>query len=125
MKTLLSSLFALVLLVAGAAPTSAQMEMAEAEDVEFTAQVVDMSCKVVYDLSGDSHRECAQVCADRGVPLGLLAEDGTFYLPVSQAMPGASENERLRPHAEHTVRVTGKAIERGGMHTIIIESVEM
>ena len=127
MKNLFAGLFALGFLALAAAPAAAQMTptMAEAEDVEFTAQVVDMSCKVVYDLSGDMHRECAQVCADRGVPLGLLAEDGTMYLPVSQAMPGAGANEQLRPHAEHTVRVKGKAIEHGGMHTIIIESVEM
>ncbi len=125
MNNLLLALFALAFLALGAAPASAQMEMAEGEEVEFTAQVVDMSCKVVYDMSGDAHRECSQVCADRGVPLGLLSEDGTLYLPVSQAMPGASDNERLRPHAEHTVTVRGLAIERGGINTIIIESVEM
>jgi len=125
MQKLSLSFLALLVLALSAVPASAQMQMAEGQDVEFTAQVVDLSCKVVYNLSGAEHRECSQVCADRGVPLGLLAENGTLYLPVSQAMPGASANESLRGHAEHTVTVKGKAIERGGMHTIIIESVEM
>jgi hypothetical protein len=128
MRKLSLSFLALAFVALSAVPASAQdmmPEMAEGEDVEFTAHVVDLSCKVVYGLEGDMHRECAQVCADRGVPLGLMAEDGTLYLPVSQAMPGAGDNERLRPHAEHAVTVKGKAIERGGMHTIIIESVEM
>ena len=116
---------ALAFVALSAVPASAQMEMAEGEDVEFTAQVVDLSCSVVYNLSGDMHRECSQMCADMGVPLGLLGEDGTLYLPVSQAMPGSGDNERLKPHAEHTVTVKGKVIERGGMHTIIIASVEM
>lgn len=128
MRKLPLGFLALAFVALSAIPASAQdmmPQMAEGEDVEFTAQVVDLSCKVVYGLEGDMHRECSQVCADRGVPLGLMAEDGTLYLPVSQAMPGASDNERLKPHAEHTVTVKGKAIERGGMHTIIIASVEM
>lgn len=112
-------------LVAVGAQNGAAQEMASTESVEFQAQVVDLSCKLVYNLSGDMHRECAQVCADRGVTLGLLAEDGTFYLPVSQAMPGAGSNEMLRPHAEHTVKVKGKRINRAGMNSIIIESVAM
>jgi len=125
MRKFVLGFVALAFVALSAVPASAQMEMAEGEDVEFTAQVVDLSCKVVYDLGGDMHRECSQMCADMGVPLGFLAEDGTLYLPVSQAMPGSGENERLKPHAEHKVTVKGKAIERGGMHTIIIESVEM
>ena len=102
-----------------------QPKMASTETVEFEAQVVDLSCKLVYNLSGDMHRECAQVCADRGISLGLLAADGTFYLPVSAGMPGAGSNEMLRPHAEHTVKVKGKKINRAGMNSIIIESISM
>ena len=107
-----------------AQPAIAQMEMAEGEDVEFTAQVVDLSCKVVYNLSGEDHRMCSQVCADNGVPLGLVA-DGKLYMPVSKAMPGVGANEQLKPHAEHEVKVKGKVIERGGLNTIIIESIEV
>ena len=71
MKKLAFGIVALGLL--GARPAISQemkMEMAEGEDVEFTAQVVDLSCKVVYGLSGEEHRMCAQVCADNGIPLG-------------------------------------------------------
>jgi hypothetical protein len=100
-----------------------EMTMAEGEDVEFTAQVVDLSCKVVYNLSGEDHRMCAEVCADNGVPLGLVS-DGKLYMPVSKAMPGTGANEELKPHAEQEVKVKGKVIERGGLNTIIIESIE-
>ena len=120
---------ALLMLALGVAfsarPAEAQMSMAEGHEVEFTATVVDLSCKVVFDLSGDDHRMCSQVCADNGVPLGLLSDNGTFYLPVSAAMPGKGGNALLKNHAEHKVTVKGKVIERGGMNTIIIESVEM
>jgi hypothetical protein len=110
----------------GARPAVAQemMKMAEGEDVEFTAQVVDLSCKVVYGLTGEEHRMCAQVCADQGIPLVLL-HDGELYMPVSKSMPGTGSNEQLKPHAEQEVKVKGKVIERGGQKTIIIESVEV
>jgi hypothetical protein len=117
---------AVTCLAVAAAPASAQApQMAPAQDVVLTATVVDTSCRLVYGLTGEMHRECSQVCADRGITLALLASDGTLYIPVSQAMPGESANAMLRPHAEHQVTVRGKRIERGGVNSIIIESVSM
>lgn len=128
MRKLVTMAFAVAMLALMSGPVAGQMTptMAETEDVVITGTVVDMSCKLVYNLSGEEmHRECAQVCADRGIPLGILADDGTFYLPVSAAMPGEGANAQLRPHAEHQVTVRGKKIERGGMNSIIIESISM
>ncbi|MEJ2339560.1 MAG: hypothetical protein P8Y15_11820 [Gemmatimonadales bacterium] len=123
MKRLAFGIVALALL--GARPAAAQettMEMADGKDVEFTARVVDLSCKVVYGLSGEEHRMCAEVCADNGIPLGLVA-DGKLYVPVSEGMPGTGANELLKPLVEQEVRVKGKVIERAGLNTIIIESI--
>lgn len=127
MKKLATVAFSLSLAALWAAPASAQMpQPAEMEAVTIQGTVVDMSCKLVYDMSGvEMHRECAQVCADRGIPLGILADDGTFYLPVTAAMPGTGVNERLRGHAEHRVTVTGKRFERGGMNAIVIDDISM
>ena len=128
MKRLALAVAALGFIALGARPAVAQdmmqMKMAEGEEVEFTAQVVDLSCKVVYGLTGEEHRMCAQVCADQGIPLVLL-HDGELYMPVSKSMPGTGSNEQLKPHAEQEVKVKGKVIERGGLKTIIIESVEV
>ena len=83
MRKMLTALFALAFIGLIPAVASAQMmQMADTEEVEITATVVDLSCKMVYDLSGDDHRMCAQVCADNGIPLGLLTADGKFLLPV-------------------------------------------
>ena len=99
MKRLALAVAALGFVALGARPAVAQemmeMKMAEGEDVEFTAQVVDLSCKVVYGLTGEEHRMCAQVCADQGIPLVLL-HDGEIYLPVDKAMPGTGANEQLQ-----------------------------
>lgn len=123
LKLLATTGLALVALAGATSPASAQMQPAPTEQVEIQAQVVDMSCKLVYNLSGDMHKECAEVCADKGIPLGLLTADGTFYLPVSAAMPGTGSNEQLRPYAEQTVTVKGKKVKRAGMNSIIIESI--
>ena len=95
------------------------------EQVEFTATVVDMSCKIVFDLSGDDHRMCSQMCADFGIPLGLLTDDGEFLLPVSATMPGKGSNDMLKPHAEHRLRVKGRVFERAGSRAIIIDDLQM
>ncbi len=110
-----------------AQPASAQMEMhpAEGRDVSLTVSVVDLSCNTVYGLAGADHRMCAQVCYDLGVPLALLGEDGTLYVPVTMAMGAERGDKDLRGHAEHTIRVTGKVIERGGINSILIESIQM
>lgn len=95
------------------------------EEVEFTATVVDMSCKIVFDLSGEDHRMCSQMCADFGIPLGLLTDDGEFFLPVSSTMPGKGGNDMLKPHAEHRVRIKGRVFERAGSRAIIIDELRM
>ncbi len=121
-KAFLSSMLALFLVAAPG--LQADPVDGEATD-EIRAMVIDLSCKVVHDLSGEDHRECAQVCADQGVPLAFLAEDGTIYHPVSQQMPSSGDeiNAQLREHAERNVVVEGQIVERGGSQGIIIENV--
>jgi hypothetical protein len=122
--------FALTTLALGffmlaAQPASAQMPAAEGTEITLTASVVDLSCNSVYGLSGDEHRMCSQVCFDQGVPLALLGEDGTLYIPVTTVMGMERGDKDLRAHAEHTINVTGKVITRGGLNTILIESISM
>jgi len=125
MSSLLKCAFALALLGATfPAATHAQTPQ-EGEQVTMTAQVVDMSCKVVFNLEGEDHRMCSQVCFDQGIPLGLMAEDGTIYLPVTMQMGATRGDAELREHAEHTVRVTGRVMDRGGVQAILIENIEM
>ncbi|MDT8341353.1 MAG: hypothetical protein RQ751_07550 [Longimicrobiales bacterium] len=127
MRKALKAVFALAFLgfVPAGASAQMQMQMAETEEVEITGTVVDLSCKLVYNLTGDDHRMCSQVCADNGIPLGIVTDDGQFYLPVTAAMPGSGSNEMLRPHAEHKVTVKGKVVKRAGMPSIIIDNISM
>lgn len=105
-------------------PAAAQ-QPAQGRQVTITGEVIDLSCRLGQGLSGESHRMCAQVCADRGIPLAILGSDGNVYLPISTAMPGESQTARLREHAEHRVRVTGRVVNQAGARAIFIETIAM
>jgi len=53
----------------------------------------------------------------------ILADDGTFYLPISSDMPATGQNERLMKFAGDRVSIRGKVFERGGAHAVVIEEM--
>ena len=89
-----------------------------------TGTVIDVSCKFGQGLSGKDHTMCAQVCADRGIPLAILGDDGALYIPVSPNMPGDGSNAQLKPHAEQKVTVRGTVFAAGGANAIQIASIQ-
>ncbi len=127
MQRFLTSVGAALALLLVATPAAAQQDMAQkapqGKQYTVTGTVIDVSCKFGQGLSGEGHRMCSQVCADKGIPLAILTSDGTLYVPVSAGMPGESQNGRLKEFAEQTVTVKGKVFEAGGAQAIQIESI--
>ncbi len=127
MRNTLLAAFATLTLSAGLPGTGFAQQAGptkpKGKDVVVTGTVVDVSCKFGQGLSGDEHRMCSQVCADRGIPLAILTDDGKLYLPTSAAMPGEAQNSRLKEFAERRVRVQGKAFPAGGAQAIQIASI--
>ncbi len=110
--------------LAGVTPGAAQGAQApRGAQRTITGTVIDVSCKFGQGLSGDSHRMCAQVCADKGVPLAILGSDGKLYVPTSAAMPGEGQNSRLKEFAEQEVTVTGLVFDAAGANAIQIASI--
>ncbi len=111
-----------------ALPSLAQAQMMgnapEGKEATIYGTVIDVSCKFRHGLAGADHRMCAQVCADRGVPLAILTNDGKLYVPVSAGMPGGNESESLKEFAEQQVTVKGTVFDAGGAKAIQIESIE-
>jgi type 1 fimbria pilin len=105
--------------------TAQQMAMhkPEGKDVTITGTVVDVSCKFGQGLGGPEHLMCAQVCADKGLPLAILGSDGKLYIPASAAMPGDAQNGRLKEFAEQQVTVHGKAFQAAGATAIQITTI--
>ncbi|HEX6852750.1 MAG TPA: hypothetical protein VF139_15240 [Candidatus Polarisedimenticolaceae bacterium] len=96
---------------------------ADARKAVVTGEVVDSACYVKSGSKGESHRECAQRCADAGIPLAIL-EDGTGRVVwVASIADMETPNARLRPHAGRRVRVEGTWAERGGARLLLVASV--
>jgi hypothetical protein len=107
-----------------AAAQAMPMQHPKGSQRTITGTVVDVSCKFGQGLSGDSHRQCAQICAGKGIPLAILGKDGKLYIPTSTAMPGDGQNDRLKDFAEQQVTVTGTVFPAGGANAIQIASIE-
>ena len=113
--------------LAGAGAARAQaMPMQHPKGAQKTVSgtVIDVSCKFGQGLTGAAHRECAQVCAGKGIPLAILGTDGKLYIPTSPAMPGDGQNDRLKEFAEQQVTVTGTVFPASGANAIQIASIE-
>jgi hypothetical protein len=126
-RALLVTAIAGGLSLAGAGVAAAQataMQHPKGTQRTISGTVVDVSCKFGLGLSGNDHRMCAQVCADKGIPLAILGSDGKLYLPTSPAMPGDAQNGRLKDFAEQQVTVSGVVFEAGGAHAIQIASIQ-
>ncbi len=115
---------ALALPLAASAQDMPMPKPPEGQAATVSGTVIDVSCKFRHNLSGEAmHRMCAQVCADIGIPLAILGDDGTLYMPVSAGMPGDNQNAILREYAEQKVSVRGTVYEAGGAKAIQIENV--
>jgi len=127
LKRILSTLSTGALLVVAMPVLAHAQQMASAPkgtQKTVTGTVIDVSCKFGQGLSGKDHTMCAQVCADKGIPLAILGDDGKLYVPVSASMPGEGSNQQLKPYAEQKVTVRGTVFAAGGANAIQIASIQ-
>lgn len=90
--------------------------------VTVTGTVVDTGCYMSHDSKGAKHVDCATTCAKAGVPLAILDDSGKLYMPI--AADHKDQNAKLMPFIEKKVKVTGMALEKGGLNGITIKTVE-
>lgn len=95
---------------------------AKLKPITMVGTVVDTGCYMVHDGIGPDHADCATECAKKGVPLAILDSKGMVYLPLG--VDHSNPNTPLMPFIEKKVKVTGTAVERGGLMGIAIKTVE-
>jgi hypothetical protein len=115
------------LLVAAAlvlAGRSLRAEEADANVAPVTVKgtVVDMHCYVTHGIHDAKHTACSNACIARGVPAGLLADDGKLYV-LFEEKP-FSVKDRVAGLADVPVIVTGRPVLRSGIKGIQIASIE-
>ncbi len=102
------SFFAPIALALGllfhASPTLAQ------EDITVSGEVLDMTCYLHKGSKGRRHRACAEMCAEKGLPIGILTDDEEVYLLIE-------DHDGPEPYAA-AVKLAGKKVSiRGKKYT--------
>ena len=93
-------------------------------EVTLTGEVVDSACYVKSAARGESHRTCAQKCADAGIPLALVVDQTDQLVWIASVNDMETPTAKLRPFAGRRVTVTGVWAERGGTKLLLLHGVK-
>jgi hypothetical protein len=109
--------------VIGMAPAVLPRPTAGQEQVTVSGEVVDLACYLSKGLKGKRHKACAEMCAKKGLPLGVLTEAGDVYLLIEDHdNPGPYDT--VKGLAGEQAEVSGKKFTKGGVQSILISSVK-
>ncbi len=120
-------------LAAGAmlAPLSAALGAADQQKpIKITGEVIDTWCYYSGVMGGrdavvgTAHHTCALWCAAGGIPVGVLADDGTVYmvLKLSGSAPLENKDTLLEVQSDR-VTANGMHYVRDGVNYIVVEKV--
>lgn len=120
-------------LVAGAALIAAPASAASAADgetVTVTGEVIDTWCYFSGVMGGpdavrgSAHHTCAMWCAAGGIPVGILADDGTVYMVLKwEGNADIADGTALLSTQSHRIEAEGTYYERDGVHYIMVSQV--
>jgi len=121
----LSATFALAAL-----PVPLKAQVTEGERVQVTGEMIDTWCYFSGVMGGpdsvvgSAHHTCAIWCAAGGIPVGMLADDGTVYL-VSKWKGSAdvADGRTLLSVQSHRLTADGMHYLRDGINYLVVENV--
>lgn len=105
-------------------------QSAEGEAISVKGEIIDTWCYMSGVMGppdtvvGSAHHTCALWCSAGGIPVGLLAEDGTVYMVLKieddDQLAGGDTALRL---AAHTVEADGILYKRDGLNYLVVSQV--
>ncbi len=105
-----------------AAPASA----AKMNRVTITGEVIDSWCYITEIMYGEgtAHHQCALWCAAGGIPVGILADDGTVYVVLKLEADSTSvANPAIMKIQTHRVTVKGDVYARDGINYLVVNKI--
>ncbi len=97
-----------------------------AQRVEVTGEVIDSWCyltEIMYP-EGTAHHQCALWCAAGGIPVGILADDGTVYIVLKFEDDATSvANPTVMEIQSHRVRIEGDLYPRDGINYLVVNRI--
>ena len=125
MKSLGRWLAAAVMILA--AGHGADALAATGKRVQVTGEVIDSWCYITEIMfpEGTAHHQCALWCAAGGIPVGILADDGTVYMVLKVGDDGNNvANPAVLKIQSHRVSVDGALYERDGINYLVVEQIQ-
>ena len=104
---------------------------AQAENkITVTGEAIDTWCYFSGVMGGadavvgSAHHTCALWCAAGGIPVGLLAEDGTVYMVLKiEDDDNTNGGDGLLTIASHEITAEGVHYVRDGVNYLVVENV--
>jgi len=93
------------------------------EDISVQGEIVDMACYMAKGSKGAAHKACAQLCAKKGVPIGVLTDAGEVFLLLDDHNdPDAYD--AAKKLAGERAEVSGKKFSKPGVNGIVVGAVK-
>ncbi len=89
------------------------------EEVKVVGEVLDMTCYLHKGSTGRRHKACAEMCAEKGLPIGILTESGEAFLLIEDH-DNPEPYAAARKLAGHKAAISGKKFARGGSTGIMV-----
>lgn len=122
-------MFRKLLMAAAVALMATPAFAAEGERVQVKGEIIDTWCYFSgvmgppESVTGSAHHTCALWCAAGGIPVGVLAEDGTVYMVLKwQGNPDVAGGTLLSVQSNE-IEADGILHRRDGINYLIVESV--
>lgn len=116
--------------IALAAALPAGAGAAEGEPVRVTGEVIDTWCYFSGVMGGpeavvgSAHHTCAMWCAAGGIPVGMLADDGTVYMVMKwQGDPAIADGTAMLDVQGHRITAEGRLHVRDGINYLMVAEV--
>jgi hypothetical protein len=96
---------------------------AQEKAVTVQGEIVDLACYMAKGSRGASHKACAQLCAKRGVPIGVLTDTGELFLLLDDHN-NSDPYEAAKKLAGERAEVNGREISKQGVASIVVGAVK-
>ncbi len=94
--------------------------------IQVSGEIIDTWCHVteIMYAQGTAHHKCAIWCAVGGIPVSILAKDGTVYMVLKVEDDAVSvANPRIIKIQTHEVTVDGDHYVRDGVNYLVVNQV--
>jgi hypothetical protein len=103
----------------GLAPAVAAPPAGAQDAITVSGEVVDLACYLSKGSKGKRHKQCAELCAKKGLPIGVLTDGGDVYLLIEDHDdPGPYET--AKGLAGERITVSGKKFSKGGVQSVLV-----